>query len=41
MPFAPTPANLRPINRPLRIEFTGAVYHGTSRGDRREEGERA
>ena len=22
--------------RPLRIEFADAVYHGTSRGDRRE-----
>ena len=24
------------MNRPLRIEFPGAVYHVTSRGDRRE-----
>jgi hypothetical protein len=23
--------------RPLRIEFPGAVYHVTSRGDRRED----
>ena len=23
--------------RPLRLEFSGAVYHVTSRGDRREE----
>jgi REP element-mobilizing transposase RayT len=27
---------LRPISRPLRIEFPGANYHVTSRGDRRE-----
>lgn len=25
------------MSRPLRIEFPGAVYHVTSRGDRREE----
>ena len=25
-----------PMSRPLRIEFPGAVYHVTSRGDRRE-----
>jgi putative transposase len=25
-----------PMSRPLRIEFSGAVYHVTSRGDRRE-----
>jgi REP element-mobilizing transposase RayT len=24
------------VSRPLRIEFTGAIYHVTSRGDRRE-----
>ncbi|MCW7542142.1 transposase, partial [Aquabacterium sp. A7-Y] len=24
------------MTRPLRIEFPGAVYHVTSRGDRRE-----
>ena len=24
------------MSRPLRIEFEGAVYHVTSRGDRRE-----
>jgi hypothetical protein len=24
------------MSRPLRIEFAGAVYHVTSRGDRRE-----
>lgn len=24
------------MSRPLRIEFPGAVYHVTSRGDRRE-----
>ena len=25
-----------PMARPLRIEFSGALYHVTSRGDRRE-----
>ena len=25
-----------PMSRPLRIEFPGAIYHVTSRGDRRE-----
>ncbi len=24
------------MSRPLRIEFAGAIYHVTSRGDRRE-----
>jgi REP element-mobilizing transposase RayT len=24
------------MTRPLRVEFTGALYHITSRGDRRE-----
>jgi hypothetical protein len=24
------------MTRPLRVEFTGALYHSTSRGDRRE-----
>jgi putative transposase len=24
------------MTRPLRVEFTGAMYHSTSRGDRRE-----
>jgi putative transposase len=32
----PPPAILRSISRPLRIEFPGAMYHATSRGDRRE-----
>jgi REP element-mobilizing transposase RayT len=36
LPFAPTPAILRPMTRPLRIEFPGANYHVTSSGDRRE-----
>ena len=36
MPFAHTPANLRPINRPLRIEFPGGSYHVTSRCDQSE-----
>jgi putative transposase len=31
----PFPQTLR-VSRPLRIEFEGAVYHVTSRGDRRE-----
>jgi putative transposase len=25
------------MSRPLRLEFEGAVYHITSRGDRRED----
>jgi putative transposase len=25
------------MSRPLRVEFPGAVYHVTSRGDRRED----
>jgi len=25
------------MSRPLRIEFPGALYHVTSRGDRRED----
>ena len=25
------------MTRPLRLEFAGAVYHVTSRGDRRED----
>ncbi len=25
------------MTRPLRIEFSGALYHVTSRGDRRED----
>ena len=35
MPFA-TPSSTILHARPLRIEFPGAVYHVTSRGDRRE-----
>ena len=27
---------LGPVARPLRIEFSGALYHVTARGDRRE-----
>jgi hypothetical protein len=27
---------LKQMARPLRLEFVGAVYHVTSRGDRRE-----
>jgi hypothetical protein len=27
---------LLPMSRPLRIEFPGACYHVTARGDRRE-----
>jgi hypothetical protein len=36
LPFAPTPAILRPMFRPLRIEFPGASYHVTSRSDQYE-----
>jgi len=36
MPLPPTPTILRPISRPLRIEFPGAMYHVTSPGDRLE-----
>ena len=35
LPF-PQPYYRAAISRPLRIEFPGAVYHVTSRGDRRE-----
>ena len=34
--FDPTERTLAGMSRPLRIEFPGAVYHVTSRGDRRE-----
>ena len=34
--FPPTPAILRHMTRPLRIEFSDAIYHSTSRSDRRE-----
>ena len=34
--FEPPRATLPRMARPLRIEFAGAVYHVTSRGDRRE-----
>ena len=36
MRFASHPAAIPRMSRPLRIEFPGAVYHVTSRGDRRE-----
>ena len=36
MLFAPSPFKIPPMARPLRIEFPGAIYHVTSRGDRRE-----
>ena len=36
LPFVPTPAILRPMSCPLRIEFPGAFYHVTSCGDRHE-----
>ena len=36
MPFAPTPLILRPCPPPLRVGFPGAIYHVTSRGDRRQ-----
>ena len=35
-PIAPRSARLRSMSRPRRLEFPGAVYHVTSRGDRRE-----
>ena len=31
-----SPITSPPMSRPLRIEFPGAVFHITSRGDRRE-----
>ena len=34
MPFPPTSVYDPAMSRPLRIEFPGAVYHVTSRGDR-------
>jgi len=34
--FCPHHYNISPMSRPLRIEFPGAIYHVTSRGDRRE-----
>ena len=36
LPFASSSFKLCPMSRPLRIEFPGAIYHVTSRGDRRE-----
>ena len=36
LPFASLQDYRSPMARPLRIEFEGAVYHVTSRGDRRE-----
>ncbi len=29
-------ANINSMSRPIRIEFSGAFYHVTARGDRRE-----
>jgi REP element-mobilizing transposase RayT len=37
LPFANHSAIMPFMSRPLRIEFPGAVYHVTSRGDRRED----
>ena len=37
LPFAYHHHNLSPMARPLRIEFTSALYHVTSRGDGRED----
>ena len=34
--FEPLPLYSSRMARPLRIEFPGAIYHVTSRGDRRE-----
>ena len=36
LPLAKIPATLPHMSRPLRIEFPGAAYHVTARGDRRE-----
>ncbi len=36
LPFASFPAILRPMSRPLRIDFPGAIYHVTFRSNRRE-----
>ena len=36
MPVANLSPQNHPMARPLRIEFADAVYHVTSRGDRRE-----
>ena len=36
MPFAAIFANFLFMSRPLRIEFAGALYQLTSRGDGRE-----
>ena len=36
LPFSPNVTYAPSMARPLRIEFPGAVYHVTSRGDRRE-----
>ena len=36
LPLAKIPAALPHMSRPLRIEFPGAGYHVTARGDRRE-----
>ena len=36
LPLAKIPATLPRVSRPLQIEFPGAVYHVTARGDRRE-----
>jgi REP element-mobilizing transposase RayT len=35
--FCLTPAYREAMARPLRLEFPGALYHVTARGDRREE----
>ncbi|PTN11839.1 hypothetical protein C8R11_107124 [Nitrosomonas aestuarii] len=32
----PHVATINPMSRPIRIEFSGAFYHVTTRGDRRE-----
>jgi putative transposase len=37
LPFSRLPSILSPMSRPLRIEFPNAIYHVTSRGDRRED----
>ena len=36
LPFTPTPAILRPMSRPLRIESPGKIFQVTSGSERRE-----
>ena len=36
-PYRTTHDNVQKMARPLRLEYKGALYHVTSRGDRRED----